>query len=303
MCLQVSDVKRMNGLVTDLQMFAHPTLRIPLPGRHPPSTVFSADQAIQRVPRPPAEKRNISSAMGLLRGYYGLASPMTKVSREGMEMAVYKSESECHSEDEAFSPPLMPEHRRQWSWSDGQGATDVTEGDRSSERPVRRRGKGEGIISTADSPLEASDRQDTGTLEKMISPVRNSAPSRGPGSRAKETEVPGPLLWSTTPGSSNGGHAAGEVLFSQGGSGGKGLGSSLLGGNAVETLLSKIRRTASATLLQEDKFAFISPVRNRGEPSATPPGLQPSSQSTVRSSVLEGLVKPGSSRRSKTALD
>jgi hypothetical protein len=30
-------VKRVNGLTTDLQMFAHKTLRIPLPGRHPPA--------------------------------------------------------------------------------------------------------------------------------------------------------------------------------------------------------------------------------------------------------------------------
>jgi hypothetical protein len=37
--IQVADVKRMNGLATDLQMFALQTLRIPLPGRHPPSPV------------------------------------------------------------------------------------------------------------------------------------------------------------------------------------------------------------------------------------------------------------------------
>lgn len=35
---QVADVKRFNGLSTDLQMFALKTLRIPTPGRHPPSS-------------------------------------------------------------------------------------------------------------------------------------------------------------------------------------------------------------------------------------------------------------------------
>ena len=35
--IQVGDIKRMNGLATDLQMFALKTLKIPLPGRHPPS--------------------------------------------------------------------------------------------------------------------------------------------------------------------------------------------------------------------------------------------------------------------------
>lgn len=35
----------MNGLVTDLQMFAHKTLQIPLPGRHPPSPILSNGSA------------------------------------------------------------------------------------------------------------------------------------------------------------------------------------------------------------------------------------------------------------------
>lgn len=34
---KVADIKRINGLVMDLQMFAHKSLLIPLPGRHPPS--------------------------------------------------------------------------------------------------------------------------------------------------------------------------------------------------------------------------------------------------------------------------
>ncbi|CAO2814041.1 unnamed protein product [Amaranthus hypochondriacus] len=36
--VEVADIKKLNGLVTDLQMFALKTLHIPLPGRHPPST-------------------------------------------------------------------------------------------------------------------------------------------------------------------------------------------------------------------------------------------------------------------------
>lgn len=36
--IQVADIKRMNGLASDLQMFALKTLKIPLPGRHPPSS-------------------------------------------------------------------------------------------------------------------------------------------------------------------------------------------------------------------------------------------------------------------------
>ncbi|KAI7995581.1 LysM and putative peptidoglycan-binding domain-containing protein 2 [Camellia lanceoleosa] len=39
--VEVADIKRLNGLVTDLQMFALKTLNIPLPGRHPPSPILS----------------------------------------------------------------------------------------------------------------------------------------------------------------------------------------------------------------------------------------------------------------------
>lgn len=35
----------MNGLVTDLQMYALKTLHIPLPGRHPPSPILKDDSA------------------------------------------------------------------------------------------------------------------------------------------------------------------------------------------------------------------------------------------------------------------
>lgn len=37
----MADIKRLNGLATDLQMFALKTLHIPLPGRHPPSPSLS----------------------------------------------------------------------------------------------------------------------------------------------------------------------------------------------------------------------------------------------------------------------
>ncbi|CAM8880770.1 unnamed protein product [Rhodiola kirilowii] len=39
--VEVADIKKINSLVTDLQMFALKTLQILLPGRHPPSPCFS----------------------------------------------------------------------------------------------------------------------------------------------------------------------------------------------------------------------------------------------------------------------
>ncbi|KAM7272008.1 hypothetical protein ACFE04_031222 [Oxalis oulophora] len=40
--VEVADVRKMNGLLTDRQMFALKSLHIPLPGRHPPSPCLSS---------------------------------------------------------------------------------------------------------------------------------------------------------------------------------------------------------------------------------------------------------------------
>lgn len=126
--VEVADVKRANGLVTDLQMFGHQTLKIPLSGKHPltkshrqkvPSTSGSSLQKNNAPSRTLQqagsvlssesrykEKRSLSSAMDLLMGYYGLSSPAkrTTCNIEGMEMTSYHSDVEDHSEEEPFSP-------------------------------------------------------------------------------------------------------------------------------------------------------------------------------------------------------
>ncbi|KAL5080844.1 hypothetical protein RYX36_009265, partial [Vicia faba] len=53
--VEVADIKRMNGLATDIQMFALQMLRIPLPGRHPPSPVPSEPAKL----REKAEKEDL----------------------------------------------------------------------------------------------------------------------------------------------------------------------------------------------------------------------------------------------------
>ncbi|KAM3317006.1 hypothetical protein ACQJBY_034906 [Aegilops geniculata] len=101
--VEVADVKRVNGLTADLQMFAHKTLRIPLPGRHPPaqhsppsSSPAAAAAAREWTPRRPPKnvaaldpfqkppRSTVSPSMSLLQGYYGLAPPPK---HEGAEMA------------------------------------------------------------------------------------------------------------------------------------------------------------------------------------------------------------------------
>nr|GMD41593.1 Peptidoglycan-binding lysin domain [Ipomoea batatas] len=43
--VEVTDIKRINGLVSDFQMFALKTLQIPLPGKHPPSPTMADDSS------------------------------------------------------------------------------------------------------------------------------------------------------------------------------------------------------------------------------------------------------------------
>ncbi|XP_042401243.1 lysM and putative peptidoglycan-binding domain-containing protein 2-like [Zingiber officinale] len=44
--VEIVDIKRTNGLTTDLQLFAHKILLIPLPGRHPPSTLIQCNGSL-----------------------------------------------------------------------------------------------------------------------------------------------------------------------------------------------------------------------------------------------------------------
>ncbi|TYG41262.1 hypothetical protein ES288_D12G161800v1 [Gossypium darwinii] len=95
----VADIKKMNGLVTDRQMFALKSLRIPLTGRHPPSPcstngsdtlrqssanktpaqhlppeLFDSFQSLRLKTSP----RILSPTMSSLQGYYGLKATEKK---------------------------------------------------------------------------------------------------------------------------------------------------------------------------------------------------------------------------------
>uniref|UniRef100_A0A7N0TFD6 LysM domain-containing protein n=1 Tax=Kalanchoe fedtschenkoi TaxID=63787 RepID=A0A7N0TFD6_KALFE len=95
--VEVADIKRLNGLVTDLQMFALPSLRIPLSGRHSPSYSLSNGSTSpcpgdpvtpSRQLRSPQQK--ISSSMNDLQKFYALKPPTTKSSSRGIEIGGYK---------------------------------------------------------------------------------------------------------------------------------------------------------------------------------------------------------------------
>ncbi|KAG6552202.1 hypothetical protein Mapa_006050 [Marchantia paleacea] len=361
--VEVADVKRMNGLVTDLQMFALKTLKIPLPGRHPPSSPnslgFSSKHSTPRRGKHPnsavkdsssnREKRPITSAMGLLRGYYGLSTSTTRHSEEGMEMAVYKSDSDYQSEDEPFSPqnrvpeayPVRSLHdsyrlqeadcgigfdpfgvggrsendrlmsskfceplskssrstplRPEISAGDSGGISDL---ERGSERPVRRRGKAEGATSLFTIPtvqvpitpdLEKPSRIDVPLGRSSV--LRPKIISRVPDFDEELSPPPRPVVVSPTNGlyTNNDTPGTGSVAA-------RALSSTLLSGKTVEGLISKIRRSTSVPSIQDDRRSY------KGDSSALfMMNSAASTQGGVISSVMEGF--PGAVRRNKTALD
>ncbi|KAH9620723.1 hypothetical protein KSS87_022579 [Heliosperma pusillum] len=141
--VEVADIKKMNSLVTDRQMFALKSLRIPLPGRHPPSPCLSnghsstgprsGDQTPSRHVKSDllgsfqslklTPDRKVSPAVCSLRNYYGLNGGIN--SSEGCELAVYSKGSASYQENEGFStssslmnPPLS-QHRRSRSVANG----------------------------------------------------------------------------------------------------------------------------------------------------------------------------------------
>ncbi|KAI3453269.1 hypothetical protein Pfo_009932 [Paulownia fortunei] len=139
--VEVADIKRLNGLVTDLQMFALKTLQIPLPGRHPPSPSLSNGHDTPPWPSSsqqttssrrhsdifdtfPSLKLNSSSeqkvspAMSSLQGHCGLRLADQQGSTEGFEMAVYRKGGAHYLEDVPFakyspiSNPSLSQHRK-----------------------------------------------------------------------------------------------------------------------------------------------------------------------------------------------
>ncbi|KAF5730392.1 hypothetical protein HS088_TW20G00765 [Tripterygium wilfordii] len=176
--VEVADIKRLNGLATDFQMFALKTLLIPLPGRHPPSPTLSngcasnGETSVNKRPphrgqsnmlepfqslRLTSPQQTVSPAMSILQKYYGIQSSNTKAEVDGTEMAVYK----IGNSDEADDEPLLKgslisgsnHHHRSRDLTNGlfpeNGSVVYTpladardgEGEKSNEKSVRRRQK------------------------------------------------------------------------------------------------------------------------------------------------------------------
>ncbi|KAK7264120.1 hypothetical protein RJT34_31724 [Clitoria ternatea] len=86
--VEVADIKKMNGLVTDSQMFAHNTLHIPPHGRHPPSPCFPNGSS------PTGQDNPDSACFELFESCHSLKR---KSSEEKLPSQIKKSASEVFS--------------------------------------------------------------------------------------------------------------------------------------------------------------------------------------------------------------
>ncbi|KAG9150773.1 hypothetical protein Leryth_002940 [Lithospermum erythrorhizon] len=216
--VEVADVKKMNGLITDQQMFALKTLHIPLPGRHPPSPILTNgvdDKRPSSSERTPLGRRHsdffdsfqslksssqceVSPAMSSSQGYYGLKQPAKeKVFPEGFEMSMYSSKQGSHylehgTSTKSGTPSNLPLslHRKSKSVANGfysdngnlgtQEAKDNNWGGAWIEKFVRRRPKSEiDLESGAQDTLLKEENNNAGVFSALASKGLGLRPKSG----------------------------------------------------------------------------------------------------------------------------
>lgn len=319
--VEVADIKRLNGLATDLQMFALKTLHIPLPGRHPPSPSLSdgssssGENSMERTPprlgysnilqsleslRTESSKKGslatgtsqkVSSAMSNLQKYYGLRSPNGKGKDEGTEMAVYRTGSSGHFDNGLFpkaspvSHPFASLIHKSKSLVNGflheNGATD-------DYVPLAEAGEGEGEKSNEKSvrrrqKAEADSR--VGMPERLLK-EENSGGSSGfsPATGKGLAMRPKSASRTSTSDSESGWLSSIPV----------GLGDSIMTDGPVG-----VRKSSSTPSFidQDSSSSSIWPTSKW----SLKPDLQALSTVAITRPIFDGLPKP--SRRGKAALD
>ncbi|XP_068645962.1 uncharacterized protein [Aristolochia californica] len=309
--VEVADIKRMNGLVTDLQMFALRSLQIPLPGRHPPSLAVENGSAatgersngkteirqphidvlesFQPFKLKPSQRR-VSSAMSSLQGYYGLAPPKNKNLAEGTEMAVYRRGITKHLDAEQLpkpspvSEPPPTRHRRSRSLINGflsdngelleclLSEAGDGEGERSNDSSVRRRQKADSDVNSATPEMILKEENNSGGLSGRAGKglaLRPKSGSRVASSADAESSLLNPIPFGDSASIADG--------------------------------FANFRKSSSTSNLQ---------ASDNGTSSLWPTSkwslkhdLQARSTAAITRPMFDGLPKPITGRRNKTALD
>ncbi|KAI4370760.1 hypothetical protein MLD38_019071 [Melastoma candidum] len=291
--VEVADIKRLNGLVTDIQMFAHKTLLIPRPGRHPPSASMpngSNGLSGSGEHTPPqhvhndlldslqslklkSSQRKVSSAMSSLQGYYGLKSENQTRSYGGCEMAVFSKGRSQYLEGGSSGVPLSLQ-RKSHSVANGLFAENGesfdhtnegmdTDSDRWSDKLIRRRQKSEMDFMSATPELLKEDNSSvaggfSASAGKNLA-LRSKA-SRA--SLANDAEV-GPTS----------------------------------GDSVVSDSFAAVRKSSSTSSLQDQESSSNSLLSIWN----LKPDLQALSTAAIALPMFDGLPKPG--KKNKAALD
>ncbi|CAJ1952295.1 unnamed protein product [Sphenostylis stenocarpa] len=310
--VEVADIKRMNGLATDLQMFALKTLKIPLPGRHPPSPAPGphgepaklGESSIEKKPlrigqsakkeplqslrlKPP--QPSISPAMSILQKFYGLKSSDSKDTFNGTEMAVYTSVSSDHSRGE-WLPKALPISDLPSATNDYPKSTntvyDLLTGD----------GDYVPLAEIGDGGCEKSDEKSVRRRQKAEVDNGASTPEKflkeGNGNGSNGFSSSGKTL-AMRPKS-----ASRAALFPESESGWLDSIPVGLGESIFTDGLSGVRKSSSASSLREQE--------KNNSATAWPPAiwnLKPDLQAAISKPIFDGLPIPITGRRSKAALD
>ncbi|KAI4352014.1 hypothetical protein L6164_006304 [Bauhinia variegata] len=310
--VEVADIKRMNNLATDLQMFALKTLRIPLPGRHPPSnsppngSANLGEDITQGRPRHlgqssmqepfqslrlKAPRQKFSMAMSTLQDYYGLKSSHPRGKAEETEMAVYRSSGSDHFSDESlqkasppgFDPPsnhlCKSRNLSHDLLSDFMPRTEIGNGagDKSDEKSVRRRQKAE-VDSGAGTPERSLKEENNGATNGFSSSTgKGSAMRPKSASRTVLAEPESSWLDSIPIG-------LGESIMTDG--------------------FSAVRKSSSASSLKEQEKNYSATGWSPAKWSLKS-DLQALSTAAIAKPIFDGLPLsiPISGRRNKAALD
>ncbi|KAL0728444.1 hypothetical protein Bca4012_024537 [Brassica carinata] len=312
--VEVGDVKKMNGLVTDLQMFALKSLRMPLPGRHPPSPclsngslnhgegcschelesqndsnnngVFDSFQSL----RLKSSEKKVSPAMYSLQGYYGLKPVNRTVSVGGsLEMGNYKTGN--NNGDNQYLRPFpstnapLNHHRKSRSLVNAlleeinQSPDNNASQEPSSSKFRRRRQKSEADFSsrTPELLLKEDNSSSNGGFLSVAGKglaLRSKASSRTNLSAESESSNFNPVPIS-------------------------------LMDSPVTNSFSSVRKSSSASSLQDPEGNSIYGSSSLSIWPTSKWSLKPDllTPAAITSSIFDGLPKPLTGRRNKTAVD
>ncbi|XP_022725682.1 uncharacterized protein LOC111282041 [Durio zibethinus] len=314
--VEVADIKKMNGLVTDLQMFALKSLQIPLPGRHPPSPCFSngsetpGQSSANQTPAqhfPPdlldsfqslrlkTPPRRVSPAMSSLQGYYGLKPTEGKKISEGFEMSVYRKGEAHYLEDGTF---LKPSSASNPSLKLHQKCRSVANGflDENGE-----------VVAEIMSAGEAREGEPDKSNEKLIrrrqkseadftahTPERLLKEDNASGGGFSTITAKGLALRSKAASRTNSGADAEVSGFNPT--------PSVLGDDCMVDGFSVVRKSSSTSSLQDQDSSNLSSLWPATKWSLKP-DLQTLSTVGITRPIFDGLPKPMSGRKNKAALD